>query len=93
MTKHIFGIICGILLCVAFTLPALAEELKINIGVESGEAKTKIVGADIYCLVDDQLAEITIRPDDQAFFANITGGALRLKAFWMTNSKTKKITK
>lgn len=93
MTKSVFGIIGGILLCIAFTLPVIADELKVNIGVESGDKATQIVGADIYATIDNKLYEVMVRPDDQAFFLNGKFGALRLKSFWMSNAKTEKIAK
>lgn len=93
MTKSVFGIIGGILLCIAFTLPVIADELKVNIGVESGDKATQIVGADIYATIDNKLYEVMVRPDDQAFFLNGKFGALRLRGFWMSNAKTEKIAK
>lgn len=92
MSKTLFGILAGAIICLAITLPVLADELKITVGVESGERKTEVVGADIYANVDGHLTEIMVRPDDQAFFLNGKFGALRLRSFWQTNAKTRKQT-
>ena len=40
MSKTLFSILAGAFICVAITLPVLADELKINIGVENGDKKT-----------------------------------------------------
>lgn len=90
MTKSVFGIIGGILLCIAFTLPVIADELKVNIGVESGDKETQIVGADIYATIDNKLYEITISPDKLPFKMNLKAGALRLKGLFLTEKQATK---
>ena len=70
-----------------------ADELTVNIDVKSGESVTKVLGADIYALVDDQLVEITVSPDKLPFKANLKFGALRLKGAWITNRQYQGITK
>lgn len=85
--RTIYSIIVGALLCLIMTTTAFADELKININVESGEKATQIIGADIYALVNGKLAEITVAPDNMPFRLNSKFGALRLKSFWLTNDK------
>ena len=70
-----------------------ADELTVNIDVKSGESITKVLGADIYALVDDQLVEITVSPDKLPFKANLKFGALRLKGAWITNRQYQGIMK
>lgn len=70
-----------------------ADELTVNIDVKSGESVTKVLGADIYALVDDQLVEITVSPDRLPFKANLKFGALRIKSFWGTNNQLQNIRK
>jgi len=91
MKKTILSITTVMAICVAMALPTLADELKVTVGVENGSAETKVVGADIYATIDGKLTEIMVRPDDQAFFMNLKTGALRIKSFWMSNAKTKKV--
>ncbi len=75
----------------ALAMPAMADELKVNISVESGEKATQVVGADVYAIVDGKLTEIMVRPQDQAFFLRGKFGALNIGSFWQTNAKTKKL--
>lgn len=93
MTKTVYGILLGILMCVALTIPVLADDLKVTVGVENGTAETKVIGADIYATIDGKVTEILVRPDDQAFFLKGKFGALTLGSFWSTNAKTKKAIK
>lgn len=81
------------LLILGFNQSVKADELTVNIDVKSGESTTKILGADIYALVDDQLVEITVSPDKLPFKANLKFGALRLKGAWITNNQIQGITK
>lgn len=90
--RNIFSILVGVIICFMVSLPIMADELKVNIGVESGERATQVVGADIYALVDGKLTEITVAPDDMAFRMNGKFGALRLKSFWLTNAKLNKVS-
>ena len=81
---------CMLLLCLFLgTGSVLADDLKITINIDAGESQTKVVGADIYALVDGNLAEITISPDKLPFKTNLKVGAFRLKSFWMTENQTK----
>lgn len=77
------------IVAIALSIPAkvLADELSVNIDVKSGDSTTKILGADIYALVDNQLVEITISPDKLPFKMNLKAGALRIKSFWATNKQ------
>ena len=75
------------LLVIALACPVLADELKLNIGIESGSMPTQIVGANVYALVDGKLVEVVVMPDDVAFKTNNKFGALRLKSFWATKKK------
>lgn len=70
-----------------------ADELAVNIDVKSGDSTTKILGADVYALIDDQLVEITVSPDRLPFKANLKFGALRIKSFWGTNNQLQNIRK
>ena len=70
-----------------------ADELAVNIDVKSGDSVTKVLGADIYALIDDQLVEITVSPDRLPFKANLKFGALRIKSFWGTNNQLQNIRK
>ena len=88
--KNLVGILGGILLCVAFTLPVIADELKVNVGVESGDKATQVVGADIYATIDNKLYEITISPDKLPFKMNLKTGALRAKGLWLTEKQATK---
>ena len=89
--KTLFSVLMGMLLCVAVSCPVLADELKVSINVENGEKETQVVGASVYALVDVKLTEITVAPDDMAFKMNGKFGALRIKSFWLSNGKLKKI--
>lgn len=80
-------------LFLANTSIAKADELTVTVDVKSGEAVTKILGADIYALIDDQLVEITVSPDRLPFKANLKFGALRIKSFWATNNQLQNIRK
>ena len=81
------------LLALSLNNPVKADELTVNIDVKSGESITKVLGADIYALVDDQLVEITVSPDKLPFKWNFKAGALRIKSFWATNNQIQGITK
>lgn len=81
------------LLALSLNNPVKADELTVNIDVKSGESVTKVLGADIYALVDDQLVEITVSPDRLPFKANLKFGALRLKGAWITNNQLQNIRK
>lgn len=70
-----------------------ADELAVNIDVKSGDSVTKVLGADVYALIDDQLVEITVSPDRLPFKANLKFGALRLKGAWITNRQYQGIMK
>ena len=70
-----------------------ADELAVNIDVKSGDSVTKVLGADVYALIDDQLVEITVSPDRLPFKANLKFGALRIKSFWGTNNQLQNIRK
>lgn len=70
-----------------------ADELTVNIDVKSGDSVTKVLGADVYALIDDQLVEITVSPDRLPFKANLKFGALRIKSFWATNKQYQGIMK
>lgn len=85
--KKILSLVLGTLIVIGLASPVIADELKINIGIENGTRATQIVGADIYALVDGKLVEVTVMPDDMAFKANTKFGALRLKSFWATKKK------
>lgn len=90
MTKTFYGILFGIVLCVLFTLPVLADELKVTVNVEKSNVETQILGADIYANIDGKLTEITVAPDDMAFKMNLKAGALRIKSFFLPNKKINK---
>ena len=81
------------LLALSLNNPVKADELTVNIDVKSGESVTKVLGADVYALVDDQLVEITVSPDKLPFKANLKFGALRLKGAWITNKQYQGIMK
>ena len=74
----------------ALAMPAMADELKVNIGVESGDKATQVVGADVYATIDGKLYEITVAPDKLPFKTNLKTGALRIKSFWMTEKQATK---
>lgn len=89
--RHIFSILVGLILCVIVSCPVLADELKINIGVENGDRATQVVGADIYALIDGKLTEITVSPDKVPFKMNLKTGALRIKSVYATEKQLKAI--
>lgn len=85
------NLVLALVVCLISGSAVLADELKINIGVESGERKTEVVAADVYAFVDGKPVEITVAPENLAFKMNLKAGAFRLKSFWLTEAKLRKI--
>lgn len=82
--------VCLLILCLCMgTISAFADDLRITISVDAREPQTKIVGADIYAVINGNLTEITISPDKLPFKMNAKVGAFRLKSFWMTENQAK----
>jgi hypothetical protein len=85
--KTVYSIIVGAIVCFIMTTTAFASDLKMTINVESGDATTQIVGADVYALINNKLTEITVVPDDMAFRTHNKFGALRINSFWLKKDK------
>ena len=77
----------AIIICSLVALPALADSLTVKVDVKSGEAESRVVGADIYTYVGDKLYEVTYQPEDISFKMNLKAGALRIKSFWATRKQ------
>ena len=76
--------VLALIICSLVAMPVLADSLTVRVDVQSGEAESKVVGADIYTYVGDRLYEVTYQPEELPFKMNGKFGALRLKSFWLT---------
>lgn len=85
--KKILSLVLGLVVVGVLTSPAIADELKINIGVEHGTRATEIIGANVYALMDGKLVEINVMPDDVPFKAKGKFGALRMSGVWATKKQ------